>query len=116
MAVRAAETSAPADAGRAALADTYIVVAGCLVFCITWILIAFGRVPCLPIGRAAGALLGAALMVATGVLTSDEVCISGCRNRCPCIFSALSFMKEVAFYRLFTQLTWEPWLCSSGPC
>lgn len=55
------------------LADTRIVVFGCIIFALTWLLVAFERVPFLPIGRTAGALLGACLMVATGVLTSDEV-------------------------------------------
>jgi hypothetical protein len=63
----------PVPVGGAELADTGTVVAGCIAFSVTWILVAFERVPCLPIGRTAGALLGAALMVATGVLTNHEV-------------------------------------------
>lgn len=39
------------------------------IFCLTYALIAARRVHILPIGRPAGALLGAVLMVATGVLT-----------------------------------------------
>ncbi|MCZ7681819.1 MAG: hypothetical protein M5U28_24720 [Sandaracinaceae bacterium] len=40
-----------------------------LVFVLSYALIASRRLSLLPIGRPAGALLGAVLMVATGVLT-----------------------------------------------
>jgi len=42
------------------------------IFCLTYILIATRRLGLLPIGRPAGALLGAVLMVATGALTTRE--------------------------------------------
>jgi Na+/H+ antiporter NhaD/arsenite permease-like protein len=42
------------------------------VFALTYVLIASQRLAALPIGRAAGALLGAVLMVATRALTPDE--------------------------------------------
>jgi Na+/H+ antiporter NhaD/arsenite permease-like protein len=46
-------------------------VAAC-AFALTWLLIAVPRLPLLPVGRAGGALLGAVLMVAGGVLTASE--------------------------------------------
>ncbi len=42
------------------------------VFAVTWWLMAVRRVPWLPIGRAAGALLGAVAMVAIGALSPDD--------------------------------------------
>lgn len=42
------------------------------IFCLTYALIAARRLHVLPIGRPAGALLGAVLMVATGVLTPEQ--------------------------------------------
>ena len=57
----------------ATLADTSTVVLGCLIFAFTWLLIAFERVPFLPIGRTAGALAGAALMVACRVISAEQV-------------------------------------------
>ncbi len=42
------------------------------VFAVTWLLIAFRRLSWLPIGRPAGALLGAVAMVAVGALTPEE--------------------------------------------
>jgi Na+/H+ antiporter NhaD/arsenite permease-like protein len=42
------------------------------IFCVTYVLIATRRLGLLPIGRPAGALLGAVLMVATGALTPRE--------------------------------------------
>jgi Na+/H+ antiporter NhaD/arsenite permease-like protein len=46
-------------------------VATLLVFALTWWSMAVRAVPFLPLGRAAGALLGAVLMVAIGALTPD---------------------------------------------
>lgn len=66
--------SVPTSPEQTGLASTWTVVAGCTIFALTWLLIAFERVPFMPIGRTAGALLGACLMVATGVLSSEEVC------------------------------------------
>jgi len=43
-----------------------------VIFCVTYILIAARELGFLPIGRPAGALLGAVLMVAAGVLTPEE--------------------------------------------
>ena len=42
------------------------------VFGLAWWLMAVRRVPFLPIGRAAGALLGAVLMLSIGALTPEE--------------------------------------------
>lgn len=42
------------------------------IFCLTYALIASRRLALLPIGRPAGAMLGAVLMVATGVITPEQ--------------------------------------------
>ena len=56
------------------------VVLGCLVFALVWVLIAFERVPFFPVGRTGGALVGASLMVACGVLSSQQVCAIACAH------------------------------------
>ncbi|CAN6239000.1 unnamed protein product [Urochloa humidicola] len=48
------------------------VALGCGAFAIFWVLAVFPAVPFLPIGRTAGSLLGAMLMVLLGVTTADE--------------------------------------------
>jgi hypothetical protein len=55
-----------------ALASSVKVVLGSLAFAIFWILAVFPAVPFLPIGRTAGSLLGAMLMVIFRVLTPDQ--------------------------------------------
>ncbi|GMY07247.1 silicon efflux transporter LSI2-like [Fagus crenata] len=55
-----------------ALASTVKVVLGSIAFAIFWVLAVFPAVPFLPIGRTAGSLLGAMLMVVFGVLTPDK--------------------------------------------
>ncbi|PPS09997.1 hypothetical protein GOBAR_AA10656 [Gossypium barbadense] len=55
-----------------ALAATYKIVLGSIAFAIFWVLAVFPAVPLLPIGRTAGSLLGAMLMVLFRVITPDE--------------------------------------------
>jgi Na+/H+ antiporter NhaD/arsenite permease-like protein len=55
-----------------ALASVVKVVLGSIAFAIFWVLAVFPAVPFLPIGRTAGSLLGAMLMVVFGVLTPDQ--------------------------------------------
>ncbi|RDY09952.1 Silicon efflux transporter LSI2, partial [Mucuna pruriens] len=55
-----------------ALASVPKVVFGLIAFAIFWILAVFPAVPFLPIGRTAGSLLGAMLMVLFQVITPDE--------------------------------------------
>jgi len=55
-----------------ALAAASKVVLGSLAFAIFWVLAVFPAVPFLPIGRTAGSLLGAMLMVIFKVLSPDE--------------------------------------------
>ncbi|KAA8533704.1 hypothetical protein F0562_031221 [Nyssa sinensis] len=55
-----------------ALAGTAKVVLGSIAFAIFWVLAVFPVVPFLPIGRTAGSLLGAMLMVIFRVITPDE--------------------------------------------
>ncbi|CAJ1952828.1 unnamed protein product [Sphenostylis stenocarpa] len=55
-----------------ALAPTSKVVLGSIAFAIFWVLAVFPAVPFLPIGRTAGSLLGAMLMVIFKVLSPDQ--------------------------------------------
>ncbi|KAK2653919.1 hypothetical protein Ddye_013775 [Dipteronia dyeriana] len=55
-----------------AMAPTVKMVLGSLSFAIFWILAVFPAVPFLPIGRTAGSLLGAMLMVIFQVITPDQ--------------------------------------------
>ncbi|RDY00028.1 Silicon efflux transporter LSI2, partial [Mucuna pruriens] len=55
-----------------ALAPTSKVVLGSIAFAIFWVLAVFPAVPFLPIGRTAGSLLGAMLMVVFQVLSADQ--------------------------------------------
>ncbi|EXB93841.1 Putative transporter arsB [Morus notabilis] len=55
-----------------AMASTVKVVLGSIAFGIFWIMAVFPSVPCLPIGRTAGSLLGAMLMVVFKVLSPDQ--------------------------------------------
>ena len=48
------------------------VIAAMVIFAVTYLVVAIGKVPVYRIDRAGAALLGGALMVATGVLTLDE--------------------------------------------
>ncbi|KAJ0749940.1 putative citrate transporter-like domain-containing protein [Helianthus annuus] len=54
------------------LAPSIKVVLGCLAFGIFWVLAVFPAVPFMPIGRTAGSLLGAMLMVLFQVITPDQ--------------------------------------------
>uniref|UniRef100_A0A5B6YPT9 Putative transporter arsB n=1 Tax=Davidia involucrata TaxID=16924 RepID=A0A5B6YPT9_DAVIN len=55
-----------------AMATTVKVVLGSIAFAIFWVLAVFPAVPFLPIGRTAGSLLGAMLMVIFRVITPDQ--------------------------------------------
>ncbi|KAG6545278.1 hypothetical protein Mapa_013391 [Marchantia paleacea] len=55
-----------------AWAEPWKVVLGCVAFTIWWILAVFPAVPCLPIGRTAGSLLGAVLMVVCQIVSPDD--------------------------------------------
>lgn len=55
-----------------AMAPTVKVVLGSIAFAIFWVLAVFPAVPFLPIGRTAGSLLGAMLMVLFHVISADE--------------------------------------------
>ncbi|CAM0876693.1 unnamed protein product [Alopecurus aequalis] len=55
-----------------ALASTPKVVLGCVAFVIFWVLAVFPSVPFMPVGRTAGSLLGAMLMVLFRVVTPEE--------------------------------------------
>ncbi|XP_073130444.1 silicon efflux transporter LSI2 [Henckelia pumila] len=55
-----------------AMAPTVKVVLGSIAFAIFWVLAVFPAVPFMPIGRTAGSLLGAMLMVVFQVITPDQ--------------------------------------------
>lgn len=55
-----------------ALAPVTKVVLGSIAFAVFWVMAVFPAVPFLPIGRTAGTLLGAMLMVIFGVITPDQ--------------------------------------------
>ncbi|KAI6696334.1 hypothetical protein NL676_016453 [Syzygium grande] len=55
-----------------ALASTEKVILGSIAFSIFWVLAIFPSVPFLPVGRTAGSLLGAMLMVIFRVITPDQ--------------------------------------------
>ncbi|KAL6641015.1 hypothetical protein ACP70R_019196 [Stipagrostis hirtigluma subsp. patula] len=55
-----------------ALASTDKVVLGCIAFGIFWVLAVFPSVPFMPVGRTAGSLLGAMLMVLFRVMTPEQ--------------------------------------------
>ncbi|GMJ10890.1 hypothetical protein like AT1G02260 [Hibiscus trionum] len=55
-----------------AMAACVKVILGSVAFAIFWVLAVFPAVPCLPIGRTAGSLLGAILMVIFQVLSVDQ--------------------------------------------
>ncbi|KAG0486139.1 hypothetical protein HPP92_008234 [Vanilla planifolia] len=55
-----------------AIASIAKVVLGCIAFGVFWVLAVFPAVPFLPIGRTAGALFGAMLMVIFRVISPDE--------------------------------------------
>ncbi|KAK8692723.1 hypothetical protein V6N13_070330 [Hibiscus sabdariffa] len=54
------------------MAGSYKMVLGSMAFVVFWILAVFPAVPFLPVGRTAGSLLGAVLMVLFRVITPDE--------------------------------------------
>lgn len=55
-----------------AMAPTVKVILGSIAFSVFWVLAVFPAVPFMPIGRTAGSLLGAMLMVIFRVLTPDQ--------------------------------------------
>ncbi|KAF8722983.1 hypothetical protein HU200_022127 [Digitaria exilis] len=55
-----------------ALASTDKVVLGCIAFGIFWVLAVFPSVPFMPVGRTAGSLLGAMLMVLFRVMSPED--------------------------------------------
>lgn len=60
------------ETANMAMAPTVKVVLGLIAFAIFWVLAVFPSIPFLPVGRTAGSLLGAMLMVVFRVLTPDQ--------------------------------------------
>jgi Na+/H+ antiporter NhaD/arsenite permease-like protein len=57
---------------RAVIPESFQAVAAVLIFLATYVVIALGRLPGFRLDRAGAALIGASLMVASGVMTMAE--------------------------------------------
>jgi Na+/H+ antiporter NhaD/arsenite permease-like protein len=68
----AASGGRPPGSELAHIASTPKAVLGCVAFAVFWLMAVFPSVRFLPIGRTAGALMSAALMVAFNVLSPSE--------------------------------------------
>lgn len=85
-----------------------------IIFCLTYILIAARRFSLLPIGRPAGALLGATLMVAVGALTPEESYLAINHDTILLLFATMlltvylensGFFEKIAFHVLSVAKT-----------
>lgn len=72
LAVKSSSSCEVAREGKMAMASTVKVALGSIAFATFWVLAVFPAVPFLPIGRTAGSLLGAMLMVIFQVITPDQ--------------------------------------------
>ncbi|KAL8153493.1 hypothetical protein V2J09_011253 [Rumex salicifolius] len=97
------------------MATTYAMVAGSAAFSVFWVLAVFPSLPLLPVGRTAGSLLSAALMVAAGVLTPDEAYSSVDLPILGLLFGTMTLVvyldRAGLFRHLSRLLTWR----SLGP-
>jgi Na+/H+ antiporter NhaD/arsenite permease-like protein len=94
-----------------AMASTPKVVLGCIGFFLFWILSIFPAVPFLPIGRTAGSLLGAMLMVIFGVVSPDEAYEAIDLPILGLLFGTMVisvYLKRADMFKYLTQLlTWR---------
>ncbi|RZS19901.1 hypothetical protein BHM03_00052345 [Ensete ventricosum] len=70
--VSGSQAFGPSEIATMAMEAPLKVALGTLAFVVFWILAVFPAVPCLPIGRTAGSLLGALLMVIFRVISPEE--------------------------------------------
>lgn len=96
-----------------AMAPTVKVVLGSIAFAIFWVLAVFPAVPLLPIGRTAGSLLGAMLMVIFQVITPEQAYAAIDLPILGLLFGTMvvSVYLEKAdmFKYLGKLLTWKSW-------
>jgi len=88
----------------------------CGVFALTYVLIASRRLSVIPIGRPAGALLGAVLMVAVGALTPEESYRAVDGNTILLLFGMMiltAYLERADFFRWVTgkilRMARTPW-------
>jgi Na+/H+ antiporter NhaD/arsenite permease-like protein len=80
-------------------------MAAYIIFALTYVLIASRRLSLLPIGRPAGALLGAVLMVAAGVLSPEESYRAVDGNTILLLFGMMTltaYLEKAGFFRWVT--------------
>lgn len=101
MSTPSERTGAQAAAAQHAAAF-FMTAAAIAIFCFTYVLIAAHRLHWLPIGRPAGALLGAVLMVAVGVLTPRESYAAVDHGTIVLLFGMMmltAYLREARFFR-----------------
>eukprot|EP00741_Cyanophora_paradoxa_P000017 tig00000057_g17.t1 len=86
------------------LGPTYKLVLGPLIFVLTWLLITANRVPFLPIGRPAGALLGALLMVVCTIISVEEAYAAVDGNTIALLFGMMVITARLEKEGLFDYL------------
>ncbi|WVZ55088.1 hypothetical protein U9M48_005800 [Paspalum notatum var. saurae] len=95
----------------AQLASVSKVVLGSLGFCVFWVLAVFPSVPFMPIGRTAGALLSAVLMIVFHVISPDEAYASVDLPILGLLFATMvvgSYLKSAGMFKhLGTLLAWK---------
>jgi Na+/H+ antiporter NhaD/arsenite permease-like protein len=79
--------------------------AACLIFATTYIVLAIGRVPGLRVDRAGAAIIGAALMIAAGVLTPGEAWGAIDYGTIMLLFGMMIVVANLRFSGFFTALS-----------
>jgi len=94
-----------------ALASVAKVVLGSIAFCVFWVLAVFPSVPFMPIGRTAGALLSAVLMIVFHVISPDDAYASVDLPILGLLFATMvvgSYLKNAGMFKhLGTLLAWR---------
>jgi len=94
-----------------ALASVAKVVLGSLAFGVFWVLAVFPSVPFMPIGRTAGALLSAVLMIVFHVISPDDAYASVDLPILGLLFATMvvgSYLKNAGMFKhLGTLLAWR---------
>jgi len=87
-----------------------------IIFALTYVVIAARRLSLLPIGRPAGALLGAVLMVAVGAVTPEESYRAVDHNTILLLFGMMiltAYLEKAAFFGWVTakilKVVRTPW-------
>jgi Na+/H+ antiporter NhaD/arsenite permease-like protein len=108
-----------------ALASLSKVVLGSAAFGVFWVLAVFPSVPFLPIGRTAGALLSAALMVVFHVISPDDAYASVDLPILGLLFATMvvgGYLKGAGMFGHLGRLLaragpdpWQGWAVAKGP-